>query len=211
MSYTTFRTACFLYFFDIFNQDPRRYARPEWLQYPAFFGGMAAGILSNPFEIVFSRMQADPLYTVGRGYKSFYDGFLKTAEEGALFKGSIANGLRITALLASMTNIHDWMKENSYYWLGPSILNRLGATIVATAVGTAVSMPFDNIRMRVYLSRPLPNGYVPYLNSLDATLKMIRFEARQSNNGNFQCFLSGYCTAFARYFSIFMISQFVLD
>jgi len=49
-------------------------------------------------------------------------------------------------LLGTMTSFHDWMKENAYYTLGPSNINRLLATILATTVGVIASSPFDTIR-----------------------------------------------------------------
>jgi hypothetical protein len=57
-----------------------------------------------------------------------------------------------------MTGIFDLCKENSYYFFGPHWLNRLWATVVASLVGTLVSMPFDMIRVRLHTMRPLPNG-----------------------------------------------------
>ncbi len=62
VGYTTARVGAFLYFYDWINHDPRRYARPDRLFYAAIPAGIAAGFLTNPFEIVFTRMQADDLY-----------------------------------------------------------------------------------------------------------------------------------------------------
>ena len=58
---------------------------------------MVGGILSNPFEIVFTRMQADGMYPESqrRNYRSFVDGLVKVTEEGALFRGAMANGLKL--------------------------------------------------------------------------------------------------------------------
>lgn len=93
-TYTTARVSCYLYFFDWLNQDPRRYARPDRQVMAGIAGGLVAGILTNPIEVVYTRMQVDDIYPkrYQRGYTSFYDGLLKTAEEGALFRGSLANG-----------------------------------------------------------------------------------------------------------------------
>jgi hypothetical protein len=52
-------------------------------------------------------------------------------------------------LLASMTGMHDLCKENSYYFLGPSTINRFFGTAIAVTVGTVASMPFDMIRIRL--------------------------------------------------------------
>ena len=88
-------------------------------------------------------------------------------EEKALWRGSIANGCRVAALASSMTSIFDLCKENSYYFLGPHWLNRFWSTLVAAFIGTAVSVPFDMVRTRLYTMRPLPNGVYPYNGMLD--------------------------------------------
>jgi hypothetical protein len=123
-------------------------------------GGAVAGVVTNPIETVFARMQVDELYPEAnrRNYKNFFDGLMKTWEEGALFRGAGANALRVGALCASMTGVYDFLKENSYWFLGPHYLNRLWPMAVAAGVGTAVSMPFDTIRVRLQTMRPLPNG-----------------------------------------------------
>jgi hypothetical protein len=94
VAYTTCRVWAYLYFFDKLNNDPRRYARPDSQAIAGIAGGLIAGIVTNPIEIVYTRMQVDDLYPekYKRGYTSFYDGLVKTAQEGALFRGAIANG-----------------------------------------------------------------------------------------------------------------------
>ena len=66
-----------------------------------------------------------------------------------MFRGAVANGLRIGALAASMTSIYDWVKENTYYTLGPHWFNRFAGTASAVTCGTLASMPFDMIRVRL--------------------------------------------------------------
>jgi hypothetical protein len=56
VGYTTARIWAFLYFYDWINPDSRRQARPDFYGYAGAVGGMLGGILSNPFEIVFTRM-----------------------------------------------------------------------------------------------------------------------------------------------------------
>lgn len=111
-----------------------------------------------------------------RNYKNFLDGFYKVAEEGALFRGSLANGLRVAALCASMTSIYDLVKENLYFFLGPSAINRFLGTAVAVTLGTAVSMPFDHVKTRLHTMRPLPNGVYPYANTVDCLVKVNLFD-----------------------------------
>jgi hypothetical protein len=60
-------------------------------------GGIVAGAVSNPVDLVFTRMQADEMYPEGyrRNYKNFLDGLLKATDEGVLMRGALANSLRI--------------------------------------------------------------------------------------------------------------------
>lgn len=208
VGYTTVRTASFLYFYDWFNKDPRRYARPEMLLYTAIPAALITGVLTNPFELVFTWMQAEPMYhkNYRRGYNTFWEGLLKANEEKALFWGAISNGLRIAMLLGTMTGLHDWMKEHAYYTLGPSEINRLLATIFATTVGTLASMPFDTLRTRMYLMKPLPNGALPYRDAWDCFNKITRFETTTKWKGNFGAFYAGALTQWLRLLVIFLVS-----
>ena len=152
MAYTTARVWGFLIFYDWLNPDPRRTARPDWYIMAGMAGGFVAGVVSNPIDMVFTRMQCDELYPeqTRRNYKNIVDGLIRVVDEGTLMRGAVANGLKIGAICASMTNVYDWCKENSYYWFGPSWMNRIFATASATAVGVAASMPFDAVRTRLH-------------------------------------------------------------
>lgn len=148
--YTTARVWGFCTFYDWLNPDPRRLARPYEMVFAGLGGGFVAGVLTNPIDCVYARMQVDEMYPerYRRNYSSFYDGFIKTAQEGALMRGALANGLRIGAIAASMTSIFDWVKENAYYFFGPAWMTRFGATVAAVTVGATASLPFDMMRVR---------------------------------------------------------------
>ncbi len=145
IGHTTARVSSFLYFYDWFNKDPRRLARFDYMLYAGLLGGVVAGIATAPLDCVFTRMQVDEMYPEGyrRNYSSFLDGLQKTANEGALFRGALANGLKLGLMCATMTNTFDMMKENSYFWIGPSTMNRFYATAVTCILGIALSQPFD--------------------------------------------------------------------
>jgi dicarboxylate transporter 10 len=186
VAYTTARVGAFTYFYDKVNNDPRRLARPDWLATAGIPAGLIAGIVTNPFDIVFNRMQVDELYpeTARRNYAHFLDGLFKVMEEGALMRGALANGLKLAAICSSMTSLFDWCKENSYYFFGPHWINRLWATAVAVTAGTVVSMPFDMIRTRLHTMRPLPNGKMPYDHTFDCFFKIFRYECNAKYGSN---------------------------
>lgn len=56
VAFTTARVWSFLYFYDWINPDARRVAKGDFYVYAGLAGGLTAGVLSNPFEIVFTRM-----------------------------------------------------------------------------------------------------------------------------------------------------------
>jgi solute carrier family 25 oxoglutarate transporter 11 len=114
-------------------------------------------------------MQADEMYPekCRRNYKSFIDGLIKVSEEGALFRGALANGLKIAGLVSAASGSYDWVKENTFYFFGPITAVRLLATTAGVATAVALSMPFDAIRTRLHTMRPLPNGQMPYEGTLD--------------------------------------------
>lgn len=143
-----------------------------------------AGIITNPVDIVFTRMQADDLYPdqAKRNYRNFSHGFSECLHEGVLFRGALANGLRIGALACSMTSLYDYCKEISYWFLGPSMFNRLWSTIAVSLVGVAASLPFDTIRTRLHLMRPLPTGEYPYEGIIDTYYKVGNLNCRFTNS-----------------------------
>jgi len=214
IGYTTARLWGFLYFYDKINPDPRRNARIDWHIMAGTAGGLVAGVLTNPIELVYTRMQADALYPEAykRNYRSFAHGIGKAIDEGVLMRGALANGLKLSALLVSMSHANDWMKENAYFHLGPNWINRLLATSLAVSCGVAASMPFDNIKTRMHTMRPLPTGKMPYTSTWDCFKKICFYECNTTHSSNAAgSFYTGGQAYFARLFFICYASQFILD
>lgn len=149
-------------------------ARFDYFLFAGLLGGVTAGLLTNPIDIVFNRMQVDEMYPEGarRNYRNFLDGFYRTMEEGALMRGAMANALKMGLLCSGMSGLFDLCKENSYYFFGPHWINRIWSTVIAALVGTLATMPFDMIRTRLHTMRPLPNGVMPYHGTLDCLQKV---------------------------------------
>jgi len=214
MTYTTARIWGFLYFYDWINPDARRQAKGDFYALAGLCGGFAGGMLSNPFQVVFNRMQVDELYPerARRNYKGFIDGFIKTAEEGALFRGSAAYSMKLAALVSVATGFYDTTKEYMFYFFGPIHANRIVGTGIGAFVALLASMPFDTVATRMHTMRPLPNGEMPYRNSLDCFTKIWKYECNfEVHLSNFGAFYSGGQAYFLRLYLIAVGSQYLLD
>jgi solute carrier family 25 oxoglutarate transporter 11 len=126
-----------------------------------------------------------------RNYKSFIDGLVKVSEEGALFRGAIANGLKLGGMVSIASGCMDYMKENMFYWFGPISANRIVGTAAGVTAAMLFSLPFDAVMTRMHTMRPLPNGVYPYSGSFDCLVKMLKFECNFEKQSNMGALYSG--------------------
>ena len=153
-------------------------------------------------------MQVDEMYPeqCRRNYRNFLDGFVKVAEEGALFRGALAHGLKLAGLVSVASGCYDYMKENMFFFFGPIMANRLVGTAAGTAAACALSLPFDAVATRMHTMRPLPNGRMPYNNSVDCFSKIMRYECNLNHLSNVGAFYSGGQSYFLRLYGIALIT-----
>lgn len=212
-AYTTARVWGYCYFMDKVNPDTRRNARWDKFVPAALVGGVVAGIATNPFELVFARMQVDQMHHPANrwNYRNYFDGLMKVSQEGALFRGALANGLKLGALGCSMSHIFDLAKENSYFFFGPCWINRFWACLAATVIGATVSLPFDMIRLRLHVMKALPDGRMPYTGIVDTLGKILQYESDYHKGANPSSLLAGGTMYWARLFLICYVSMFLLD
>lgn len=212
VTFTTARIWGFAYFYDWINPDARRVAKADFYAIAAVAGGFMASLFSNPFQLVFARMQVDEMYPerARRNYGSMVEGLVKVAEEGALYRGAGAYGLKIAAL-CSGGGTFDWTKENMYYYFGPISFVRIVSTAVGVGTSMFLSLPFDAIATRMHTMRPLPNGQYPYKSSADCFFKMLQYECSFNKMSNYGAFYNGGQMYFFRLYAIALISQYVLD
>jgi len=198
---------------DKVNPDTRRVARWDKFIPAALVGGVVAGVVTNPFELVFARMQVDQLYhpSARHNYRNYFDGLVKAGQEGVLFRGGLANGLKLGTLACSMSHIFDLCKENSYFFFGPCWVNRLWSCVVATLIGATVSLPFDMIKLRLHVMRSLPDGRLPYSGTVDCLIKILKYECNHEKGANMASLLAGGYMYWARLFGICYVSMFILD
>ena len=106
---------------------------------------------------------------------------------------------------------YDYLKEHMFYFFGPIMPNRLIGTAVGVGCAVAASMPFDAVATRMHTMRPLPNGQMPYLSSIDCFTKILKHECSFEHLSNFGAFYSGGQAYFLRLYLIAIVSQYLLD
>jgi len=120
----------------------------------AGIAGATGAIVSNPFELINTRIIADgAIYKPHRrNYESFSDAYQKISKGGnrALYKGGLANVIRTVALNVSLTGPYDYLKEKMYITFGDAdLFNHHISLIWATFWGTLAVLPFENVRVRM--------------------------------------------------------------
>lgn len=128
-----------------------------------------------------------------------------------MFRGALANGLKLGGLVTCSTGIYDWLKENAYYFFGPVEFVRAAAVTGGVATAMVMSMPFDTIRTRLHAMRPLPNGKLPYTGTFDCLGKILKYECNKFKQANFCALYTGGQAYFLRLWLIAYTSIFLLD
>jgi hypothetical protein len=207
------RSYFWCYFYNYFNTDPRR--APHWAvgSTASFMGGFCAGVITNPIDIVYNRQAADALYPKGlnRNYSSFLNGLNNVHAENSLFRGATASGWALGATLGSMSYAYDYIKEWIYFFLGPTTYLRPAALIPTSLLGTALYLPFDNIKVRLHTMRVLPNGEMPYRGMVDCLTKILTYECQPNKLSNIFALHNGFSAAFAKMYISLLIGVYFTD
>ena len=210
---SSWRTYFWCYFYNHFNKDPRRAPHIPVGTWASFLGGYCAGFITNPVDIVYNRQVADALYPkeMHRNYSSFVHGLTSVHAEGAIFRGAVASGISAGISLSSMNYFYDYMKELLYFWFGPTQWLRPTVLIPTAILGTALYLPFDNVKVRLHTMRSLPNGEMPYKGCLDAISKIIKYECQMNKLSNIFAFLNGFSAAFSKLYVSLLIGIYATD
>ena len=149
---------------------------------------------------------------VRRNYHSLYDGLRKiNCEAGSCTRGALANGLSLFFLYGTISPLYDFLKEYYYYFFGPTIWLRPTILVPTIFLGTALSLPFDNIKTRLHNMHKLPDGRLPYNGTFDAFLKAIYYESSYSKYSNIFSFGAGFVPAFLRNYFTVLIGVYLSD
>lgn len=201
------KTFLWCHIYNYYNDDPRRVRSLGVSTFTNFLAGFGAGLLTNPIDLVYNRIVADPLFPKEnrRNYSSFINGLIRANNEGVLFRGALASGLSYGLMLASLSNLYDYLKEYLFYFFGPTDWLRPTVLLPVTFVGAYIYLPFDNIRTRLHIMTPLPDGRYPYLGLVDAFKKICLYEADPKKYSSLHVFHNGFISFYVRlYVSLFI-------
>lgn len=175
--------------------------------------GLAAGglgaLVGSPADLSLVRMQADGTLPVEqrRNYKNAGDALLRIMKEegvGGLFAGAGPTVVRAMSLnmgmLASNEQAKDMLKQAGFQ--GAPVT--FGASAIAGFFASFFSLPFDFVKTQMQKQQPLPDGTLPYKNSVDCAMQTL------TKHGPMR-FYAGFPTYYVRIAPHAMITLIALD
>ena len=147
------------------------------------FTGMLASIIGAPFDITLVRFQSDASLPkkYQRNYKNFFDAFstmLKYEGPTGFFKGILPMMFRAMLICTAQIATFDEMKERINDWRDIKVsdfTSRLYAALVTAFVMCIVSLPADNIKVKLQKQKKI-NGVLPYNGIFDCIKKSVKRE-----------------------------------
>lgn len=144
------------------------------------FGAFGAFVI-NPLDVVLVRAWADVKRPPAerRNYKNIFDGLIRvTKEEGitTLWRASTPNIARAIGLNLGMMLPYQQTKEYLYKYFGDTLPNHAISSVIAGICASTLSLPFDNVKVKLVNMKPNAEGKMPYKGFGDCLLKSIRKE-----------------------------------
>lgn len=206
ITYTTARLGIYQTMWGHFKSSGK-----EGFSYKATSGLMAGGIGSifgTPADVALTRMQADRALPEGqrRGYRNVIHAFMEIgAQEGAygFFKGNVPVIIRAMALNMGMLSTHDQALESLSPYLNGVPLS-FGAKAIAGFFASALSLPFDFVKIRVQKQVPNPDGSLYYRGFRHCIQRVLQEEGARA-------FYRGFFTYYIRIGPQAMITLAILD
>ena len=146
----------------------------------SFFAGGVAAFVSNPFDLILLRMQADGTLPVDqrRNYKNIFEGLIRVVrEEGftKLWRGSVPTMSRACIINLHLLAPFEEFKHRLRDVITHTHTRTIVSSLMASFLGSFASLPFDNAKTKLQKMKAV-NGVLPYTGIVDAMLKTIRNE-----------------------------------
>jgi len=136
---------------------------------------------------------------------------IKASNENVFLRGGLANALSYGIFFATISPLYDFLKEYGYNLFGAASWLRPSCLFGATLAGCYLSLPFDNIRTRMHVMTPLPDGRLPYNGVLDAFYKIGTFESNWHKYSNFHAFHTGFIPYFIKMYVSLLAGLYISD
>lgn len=164
-------------------------------------------------DLIYNRTVSNEIFPVNnrRNYQNIIDGLIKVSQENAFMRGGLANAISYGIFFGSISSLYDFLKEYYYFFFGPTHWLRPSCLFAATFVGSYLSLPFDNIKTRLHVMTPLPDGRLPYNGVLDAFSKIFNFECNYWKYSNFHAFHTGFVPYFAKMYISLLAGLYLSD
>lgn len=195
-TYTTARMGIFRSMSDALSQD----GQPLPFYKKAGCGlvaGALGSFVGNPADLAL-RMQADGSLPLEqrRHYRNALHALQRIVkEEGVLrlWRGAGPTVTRAMAVNVAMLATYDHAKEAiiKHWTHEDSFATQVGASSISGLSIAVFSLPFDFVKTRIQKMKPLPDGSMPYHNSVDCARKVLRHEGAWT-------FYRGFSTYYAR-------------
>ena len=171
--YGTTRLGLYKYMFHRIEEQKGKVTTGEKILCSLLSGAMAS-IVGNPFDLALVRFQSDGFLAPEqrRNYRHVFDAILRMhREEGTrtLFRGLSANISRAMTMNIGSVACFDEIKERLNRLMGTRDSNqaRLIASGAAGIVCSYLSIPFDNVKVKLQKMRPNAAGQMPYAGFAD--------------------------------------------
>lgn len=181
-TYTTSRLGLYKQFTDFFSK--RNEGKPPTLNQRVFSSMLAGGLgslIGNPADLSLVRFQNDTTLPPEqrRNYKNVFDAFGRIIrEEGVqtLWRGATTTVGRAILLNIGMLVSYDEAKDFFTKWRGLDTITLLLSSAISGFMGSLMSLPADNVRVKLQRMKPDANGVQPYSGMIDCFSQSVRRE-----------------------------------
>ena len=141
--------------------------------------GFIGAVFGNPADLSLVRFQGDQTLPVDqrRNYKNVFDALRRIVkEEGffSLWKGSAPTIAKAMSLCGGQLTSFEEIKQRVGEYRGKNdLLTRIISSSCSGVICACLSLPFDNLKVKLQKQKALPDGTLPYTGIFDCLRKSV--------------------------------------
>jgi solute carrier family 25 oxoglutarate transporter 11 len=179
--YTSTRLGVFYQLSDRYNKKHKKKTPILVNMLYSILCGAIGATVGNPADLCLIRMQADSNLPPEqrRNYKNVGDALMRTVkEEGffSLWRGSGPTVIRAMVMNFALLVPFEETKKLLVPYVDSVRMRSIYGAIVAGALGSVLSLPFDNVKTKLQKMKKGPDGKFPYNGVLDGLVKTAKLE-----------------------------------